>query len=87
MDNTVTNLFEPTGATSTPYKTPGDDGEEIELSNLDPENTNFDPDDIPLLTDFMNEDQKESVVDKTIQFIKDKYRNVDLKKIRSNRLG
>ena len=58
--------LEPTGATSTPFKTPGDDGEDIELSNLDPENTDFDPDNVPLLTDFMTEIEKETVVDKTI---------------------
>ena len=33
----ITNPFEPTGATSTPNKPPGDDSEAIELSNLDPE--------------------------------------------------
>ena len=44
----ITNPFEPTGATSTPYKSPGDDGEEIELSNMNLDEYDFNPDDMPL---------------------------------------
>ena len=78
----ITNPFQPTGATSTPYKTPGDDAEEIELSNLDPENTDFDPDDIPLLTDFMSENEIETAIDKTRRLIKDKFKKADFHKLR-----
>ena len=75
-----TNPFEPTGGTSTPYP-PGDDGEDIELSNINLDEMEFDPDDIPLLTDFMSEEDKASAVDKTLRFIKDKYKKVDFKKL------
>ena len=54
-----TQPFQP-GATSTPYQPPGDDGEEIELSNLDLDEMEFDPNDIiPLFTDIMSEDKKQ----------------------------
>ena len=74
-----TNPFEPTGGTSTPYP-PEDIDEEIELTNMARDEIEFDPDNIPLLTDFMTEEDKEAALDKTLRFIKDKYRNVDFKK-------
>ena len=77
----ITNPFQPTGATSTLYKTPGDDGETIEMSNMDPEHDEWNPDDIPLLEEFISEEDKSSVVDKTLQFIKNKYKKVDFKNL------
>ena len=77
----ITNPFEPTGATSTPYKPPGDDGEAIEMSNMDLDEYEFDPDDIPLLEEFISADDKQSAVDRTLQFIKAKFKTVDFKKL------
>ena len=74
-----TNLFEPTGA-STPYP-PEDDSKDIELSNMNLDEIEFDPDDIPLLTDFMSEDEKKTRLARAFQFIKDKFPKVDLKKL------
>ena len=61
-----TNQFEPTGGTSIAYP-PEDDGE-MSYMNLD--EMEFDPDDIPLLTDFMNEEDKETALDKTLRSLK-----------------
>ena len=69
-----TNPFEPTGGTLTPYSPPEDDRDALELSNVDPDYDEFDPDDIPLLTDFLSEEDNSTVLDKTLQFIKDKYK-------------
>ena len=74
-----TNPFEP-GGTSTPYP-PEDNGEVIELGDMNLDEMEFDPDDIPLLTDFMSEEDKTSAVDKTLRFIKNKYKKVDFKKL------
>ena len=66
-----TNPFEPTGGTSTPYP-PEDNGEDIELSNMNLDEMEFDPDDIPLLTDFTDAEAKQTALNKTLRFIKDK---------------
>ena len=80
-DDDRTNPFEPTGGTSTPYPPPDDGGEGIELSNMNLDEIKFDPDDIPPLTDFTNAEDKATVLDKTLRFIKDKFPKVDFKKI------
>ena len=41
----------------------------------------FNPDDIPVLVDYINEDEKERLVEQGKRFIKDKFRNVDFKKL------
>ena len=76
-----TNPFEPTGGTSTPYPPPDDGGEDIELSNMNLDEIEFDPDDIPLLTDFMNAEDKATGLDTTLRFIEDKFPKVDFKKL------
>ena len=75
-----TNPFQPTGS-STPYPPPDDGGEAMEMSNMPLEETEFDPDDIPLLEEFMNVDEKKTVLDKALRFIKDKFPKVDFKKL------
>ena len=79
--------FQP-GATSTPYQPSGatasgpyHNGEEIELSDLTPENTEWAPDDIPLLTEVMSADEKKTRLAKGFQLIKDKFRKVNFRKI------
>ena len=76
----ITNPFQPTGATSTPYKTPGDDGEAIEMSNMDPEHDEWTPDDMHLLQDFISADDRQSAVDRAMRLIKDKFKKADFKK-------
>ena len=71
----------PTSGTSTPYPPPDDGGKEIELRNMNLDEIEFDPDDIPLLTDFTNAEDKATVLNKTLRFIKDKFPKVDFKKL------
>ena len=60
-----TQPFQP-GATSTPYQPSGaastlyHGGEEVELSKMDPKNTEWAPENAPLLEEFMNEDEKKN---------------------------
>ena len=54
---------------------------------MDPEEDEWTPDDMHLLEDFISADDKQSAVDRTIRLIKDKFKTVDFKKIRPNRLG
>ena len=69
----TTQPFQP-GATSTPASTPYHGGETIELSTLDTEEIGLSVDDIPLLEDFMNADEKKTRFEKGIKFIKDKFK-------------
>ena len=78
-DTDRTNPFQPTGA-STPYP-PEDTDEAIELSNMDLNEIDLSSDDIPLLTEFMNAGEKKTVLDKALRFIKDKFPNVDFRKL------
>ena len=79
-DIDTTNPFEPTGGTSTPY--PSDDiDEEIEMTNMDLDEMEFDPDDIPLLTDFMTEEDKETALDKPFGSLKINIKKVDFRKL------
>ena len=80
----ITNPFEPTGATSTPYKTPGNDSEAIEMSNMD---YNEYDDNMPLLEKFVTDSEKETAIERTKRFIRDKYKKTGFKEIRANRLG
>ena len=85
-----TNPLEPTGGTSTPYPPPDDGGETIELGNINPnendhddeviDDNEFDDDDLTNLLKCFGEEQQTSWVDKTINFIKAKYKKVDLHK-------
>ena len=74
-----TNLFQPTGA-STPYP-PEDTGETIELSNMNLNEMELAPDDVPLLQDFLDDDEQKEAIDRTNQLIKDKFPNVDFSQI------
>ena len=78
-DTDRTNPFQPTGA-STPYP-PVDTGETIELSNMDLDEIDVPPDEVPLLTDFLNSDEQQKAIDDTNQLIKDKFPNVDFSQI------
>ena len=74
-----TNPFNPTGV-STPYP-PEDTGEAMEMANMPLDEEDFDPDDIPLLTDFQSAEDKKKALDKTFRLIKDKFPKVDFKKL------
>ena len=74
-----TNPFNPTGA-STPYPSE-DTGETIELGDMNLDEWEMDPADIPLLTEFINADEKKTVLDRARRFIKDKFPNVDFQKL------
>ena len=65
----ATNPFEPTGATSTPYKTARDDYESIEMSNMD---YNEYDDSMPLLEKIVSESDRETAIERTKRFIRDK---------------
>ena len=78
-----TNPFEATWGTSTPYPPPDDSGELIELGDMNLDEMELDADDIPLLTGFTDADEKETVLNKTLRFIKDKFSKVDFKKLGS----
>ena len=78
-----TNPFNPTGGTSTPYPIPDVEGEEIELTNMALDELGFN-DDIPLLTsitEFTSEEDKQTILDKTLRFIKDKFPKVSFHKL------
>ena len=75
-----TNLFNPTGGTSTPYP-PEDTGETIQLGDMNLDEMELYPDDFPLLTEFMDADEKKTVLDRASQFIEDKFPNVDFQKL------
>ena len=84
-----TNPFEPTGGTSTPYP-PDDAGEAIESGNMNLEDVfEFDPDDIPPVTevDYIDANEKETIIEQAKRYIKDKFRNVDFKKLGPIGLG
>ena len=51
------------------------------MSTFDPENTKWDHADIPLLTEFMSADERKTYIEKGINFIKDKFKKVDFKKL------
>ena len=70
-----TNPFQPPGA-STPYP-PEDTGETIELSNMDLDEIGVSPDEVPLLTNFLDSNAQQEEIDKTQRLIKDKFPNVD----------
>ena len=74
-----TNPFQPTGA-STPYPT-GDTGEMIELSNMNLHEIDVPPDEVPLLSDFLNSDDQQKAIDDTNRLIQDKFPNVDFSQI------
>ena len=76
-----TNPFQPTGGTSTPYRPPGVAGEAMEMSHMNLNEWELDPDDIPRLTVFINAEEKKKVLDRAIRFIEDKFPNVDFKKL------
>ena len=69
--------------TSTPY------GEQIPMQTMQHEQsglpsyeeTSFGGDQIPLLGDFLSPEEKQGVIDRSIDFIKRKFPNVDLKKL------
>ena len=75
-----TNPFNPPGS-STPYPPPDDGGEAMEISQMNLNEWELDPNDIPRLEDFMNVDEKKTVLDKALRFIKDKFPKVDFKKL------
>ena len=68
-----TNPFDPTGAL-TPY--PDDNGEAIELSNMD-----LNEDETPLLADFLSPDEQQKAIDETNQLIQDLYPQADFSQI------
>ena len=82
----TTRPFQP-GAASTPYQPPvaASDpyhgGEAHEMSNLDPEHDEWDPESMPLLEEFISADDRQSAVDRTINFIKGIFKSVDFKKL------
>ena len=80
-----TNPFQPTGA-STPNP-PEDTGETTELSNMDLDEIGVPPDEVPLLTDFLDSNNQQEEIDKTNQLIKDKFPNVDFSQIDSMGFG
>ena len=65
-DNEETNTTQPIqpGAASTPYQPqdPYHDGEAHEMSNFNL-NEEFNPDDIPVLVDYIDEDEKEKFIE------------------------
>ena len=80
QDIDKTNPFNPTG-TSTPYPPPDDAGETMELSNIKLDEWELDQDDIPLLTGFRSAEDKQTILDRAIRFIKDKLPKVNFKKL------
>ena len=80
----TTQPFTP-GASSTPYQPQGPyhGGEATEMSNMEPE----DDDLAPLIESFITENERQSAINRTINLIKFKFKTVDLKKNRPNRLG
>ena len=85
-----TNPFEPTGGTSTPYPPPDDTGENIELSNFNIDELEFDPDDIPIPiteVDYVDADERTRIIERGKRFIKDKFPKVDFKKLGPIGLG
>ena len=76
-----TNPFEPTRGTSTPYPPPDDGGEAMEMAHMPLDETEFNEDDVLLLEEFINADEKKTRVEKTVQFIKDKFPKVNLQKL------
>ena len=75
-----TNPFNPTGGTSTPYPPPDDGGEATEMSHINLYVWELAPDDIPSLGEFMNVDEKKTVLDRARRFIKYKFLKVDYQK-------
>ena len=84
----TTRPFQP-GAASTPYQPPGTasdpyhGGETHEMSNLDPEHDEGPSDLMPLLEEFVSQEDRQAAVDRTINFIKGRFKLVDFKKIRA----
>ena len=83
----TTRPFQP-GAASTPASDPYHGGEAHEMSNLDPEHDEGPFDDLmPLLEEFVSQDRqfvskdRQSAVDRTINFIKDNFKTVDLRRL------
>ena len=74
-----TNPFQPNGA-STPYPT-GDTGETIELSEMDLNELDVVPDEVPLLQDFLDAEDQQKAIDDTNRLIQDKFPNVDFSQI------
>ena len=74
-----TNPFQPTGA-STPYP-PEDTGETIELSTMDLNELDVAPDEVPLLSAFLDAEDQQKAIDDTNRLIQDKFPNVDFSQI------
>ena len=73
-----TNPFQPQGS-STPYPS-HDSGEAIELATMNLDEVGVPPDEVPLLEDFLNDDQ-EKAIDETNRLIQDKFPQVDFSRI------
>ena len=70
-----TNPFQPQGS-STPYPS-HDGGEAIELATMNLNGVDLPPDEVPLLTAFLDPDDQQKAIDDTNQLIQDKYPQVD----------
>ena len=58
-----------------------DTGETIELSEMNLNELDVPPDEVPLLTDFLDSDDQQKAIDATNQLIKDKFPHVDFSQI------
>ena len=74
-----TNPFQPKGS-STPYP-PHDSGEAIELTTMNLEERDLNPDEIPLLSDFLHPDDQQRMIDDTNRLIQDKFPQADFSRI------
>ena len=78
-DSDKTNPFPPTGdSTSEPHN---DGGETIELSNMNLNEVNLAPDEVPLLQDFLDQEDHQKAIDDAMKLFKDNFPNVDFSRI------
>ena len=74
-----TNPFLPQGS-STPYPS-HDSGEAIELATMNLEEMGLPPDEVPLLSDFLDPDEQQKAIDETNRLIQDKFPQADFSRI------
>ena len=74
-----TNPFQPQGS-STPYPS-HDGGEAIELATMNLDEMDLPPDEVPLLSDFLDPDDQQKAIDETNRLIQDKFPQVDFSRI------
>ena len=74
-----TNPFQPQGS-STPYPS-HDSGEAIELATMNLDEVGLPPDEVPLLSDFLDPDDQQKAIDETNRLIQDKFPQADFSRI------